>query len=160
MMIIPLTKGQHAFVDDRDYGYLMQWKWRALECRNGNYRAVSTSVRRHGMRKPKKVYMHRIIMGYTGDMHIDHKNHYALDNRRKNLRLCTRSQNGHNAARRLNNKSGHKGVSWSKYTNKWVAQIGINMTTINLGHFENIDDAVAARKMAEEKYVGEFAFGS
>ncbi len=156
MMIIPLTKGKHAFVDDRDYGYLMQWKWRALEGRNETYR-VARTVKGHGAKR-RSIYMHRVIMNYSGNMGIDHENNYALDNRRKNLRICTKSQNGHNTGRQVKNKSGHKGVSWSEDREKWVAQIGINMTTKNLGHFTNINDAISARKEAEEKYVGEFAF--
>ncbi len=95
MMIIPLTNGKYTFVDDRDYGYLMGWKWQVLEGRNGRRCAIRSSARKRG-RKRRNMYMHRVIMNYSGNMHIDHVNNNALDNRRSNLRICTPSQNYHN----------------------------------------------------------------
>ncbi|EIT85925.1 hypothetical protein A374_08819 [Fictibacillus macauensis ZFHKF-1] len=50
------------------------------------------------------------------------------------------------------NKSGHKGVCWYKPRNKWRAYICFKGDRINLGHYEKLEDAVAARKEAEEKY--------
>lgn len=50
------------------------------------------------------------------------------------------------------NKSGHKGVMWNKHRNKWQAYIGFKGKNINLGYYDLIEDAVAARKQAEEKY--------
>lgn len=51
-----------------------------------------------------------------------------------------------------NNSSGCKGVSWNKGHKKWQAYIGIHGRTIKLGYFENIEDAITARKNAEEEY--------
>lgn len=50
------------------------------------------------------------------------------------------------------NKSGHKGVIWDKQRNKWRAYIGFKGKSINLGYFEDKEDAIKARQMAEEKY--------
>lgn len=50
------------------------------------------------------------------------------------------------------NKSGHKGVIWMENRSKWRAYIGFKGKQITLGHFENLDDAVKARKLGEEKY--------
>lgn len=52
----------------------------------------------------------------------------------------------------INNTSGTKGVCWDKTRNKWVAQINIRKKAIRLGRFDDINDAIAARKAAEEKY--------
>ena len=35
---------------------------------------------------------------------------------------------------------------------KWVAEIGVNRRKIHLGTFETFEDAIKARKAAEEKY--------
>ena len=48
--------------------------------------------------------------------------------------------------------SGIVGVSWNKKVKKWHARIGVNGTRIDLGKFDNLDDAILARKEAEKKY--------
>lgn len=50
------------------------------------------------------------------------------------------------------NKSGHKGVRYEPTKGKWKAYIGYKGKQITLGYFENKDDAISARKKAEEKY--------
>ena len=50
------------------------------------------------------------------------------------------------------NTSGHKGVIWLKERKKYRAHIGYKGKQIHLGHFDNIDDAIKARKSAEIKY--------
>lgn len=51
-----------------------------------------------------------------------------------------------------NSKSGIKGVSWNKSKGKWVATMRFKNRQIYLGAFTNIEDAIKARKAAEEKY--------
>ncbi len=50
------------------------------------------------------------------------------------------------------NSSGHKGVHWNKTRDKWESSIRINNKLKFLGRFENIDDAIFARKEAESMY--------
>ena len=50
------------------------------------------------------------------------------------------------------NKSGTKGVHLVKKTNKWKATISFKGEMIYLGCFADIQDAINARKEAEEKY--------
>ena len=54
------------------------------------------------------------------------------------------------------NSSGHNGVYWNKKSQKWVAQITFKGITHYLGSFEKIQDAVTARKKAEDRMYGEF----
>lgn len=51
-----------------------------------------------------------------------------------------------------NNKSGVRGVYFSKKENCYIAKIGIQGKTITLGRFANLTDAAKARKAAEDKY--------
>lgn len=55
-----------------------------------------------------------------------------------------------------NNTSGIKGVSWSKSRNKWVAQIQFKGKKYNLGRYDKKEDAMKARKEAEEKLHKQF----
>lgn len=88
---------------------------------------------------------------------IDHINGDTLDNRIANLRLATRAQNGANQGLRRNNTSGVKGVSWDAKRGRWFASITIEGKSKALGRFDDFDDAVAARKAAEDEHHGVFA---
>jgi hypothetical protein len=50
------------------------------------------------------------------------------------------------------NKSGVKGVMWFEQRNCWKAYITIAGKTKHLGHFKDKEDAIKARKEAEEIY--------
>jgi len=56
----------------------------------------------------------------------------------------------HNLAK--NNTSGVKGISFDKKRQKYVAQIRFRSRGIFLGRYSDINDAISARKEAEEKY--------
>lgn len=55
---------------------------------------------------------------------------------------------------RADNKTGCKGVSFNKNTNQYVANINRNNKRTYLGSFDDIDQAIKARKSAEER-IGE-----
>ena len=55
-----------------------------------------------------------------------------------------------------NNSSGYNGVYLNRRTQKWTAQIGFKGKNYNLGSFSRIEDAVEARKKAEDRIYGEF----
>ena len=85
---------------------------------------------------------------------VDHIHHNTLDNRKSELRLCTRSQNAQNTRKPKTNTSGHKGVSRDNH--KWRATIKINGQRIHLGIFTDINDAIAARAAAVNLYHKEY----
>jgi hypothetical protein len=125
MKRIKLTHGKSALVDDEDFEMLNQWKW----CCGKGY-----AVR--GIRDGKKmigVSMHRVIIAAKKGEEVDHINRNRLDNRRKNLRIVTRSQNRRNG--------GGKGYHWSEVSQKWFAQIQINGKKKYLGLFTKESDA-------------------
>jgi hypothetical protein len=82
---------------------------------------------------------------------LDHINRIRDDNRINNLREASNSENLQNMSLTSRNTSGYKGVSWNKRECKWYARIYLNYKEIYLGYFTNLDDAVAARKQAEEQ---------
>lgn len=85
---------------------------------------------------------------------VDHIDGDPSDNRR--LREVTNAQNQRNAKRRSDNKSGHKGVCWSKHRQKWHSYIYENGRCRTLGFFSDKTEAIMARKTAAVQMFGEY----
>lgn len=110
--------------------------------------------------KGKTAYVHHVVFllhhGYL-PKYIDHVDGNSLNNRIENLRAATQSQNIANSRRSIANKSGHKGVSFRKDTQKWQAQIMFNYKHISLGCFESKEAAVEAYQRAAKKFFQNFS---
>ena len=108
------------------------------------------------VRNSKQEYLHRFILEEF-ELHVDHINGNTLDNRKSNLRKCTNADNLKNRVRLpKNNTSGILGVRYRKDRNKWHTEIQYNNQKINLGSYQNKEDAIQARLAAEIKYFGEY----
>ncbi len=152
MRKIKLTKGYYAILDDDDFTRLGQFKWSALEAKNGVIYAVRYD-------RDEFVFLHREVMG-TRDpsVMIDHRNRNGLNCTRRNLRFCTNSLNSANRIKsRCPASSFFKGVSWDKINRKWRADIQVNYKRLNLGRFCSEKEAARAYNAAAKKYFGEFA---
>jgi hypothetical protein len=82
---------------------------------------------------------------------LDHINRDKSDNRMCNLRIADQSVNMHNVATRVNSKSGVAGVTWRADRKKWNARIKVGYKNFNLGLFDDMPSAVAARQAAERR---------
>lgn len=160
MKRIKLTQGKFAIVDNEDYELVKQWKWCAVLYRNSFY-AVSNRHRWEN-KTPICIKMARIIMGAKKGQVVDHINHNTLDNRRKNLRICSPIQNSYNRRIGKNNTTGYKGVSkctsLCRYYGKDVfqAQIRVNGKLITLGYGTNKGKLAQLYQDASIKYFGHF----
>ena len=113
MRTIPLTHGKVTLVDDEDYERFGHVTWRVWNNTCGYFYVSNRYSLGKGRRKRR--LLHREIIGAPPGMVVDHINHDTLDNRKENLRLCTRSQNGMNRkGPPSNSTSGVRGVSWKK----------------------------------------------
>lgn len=102
-------------------------------------------------------YLHSVLLDKSDRrLYVDHRDRNRLNNRKNNLRIATPSQNGMNKSLRSNNTSGRVGVHWSASNEKWCAMICNEGRHVNLGYFENFDDAVKCREKAEHEIFGEF----
>ncbi|WP_411706281.1 AP2 domain-containing protein [Edaphovirga cremea] len=101
--------------------------------------------------------LHKVVFGAT-DLEVDHRNENKLDCRKENLREATHQQNNFNKVANSNNKSGYKGVSFYRASNKWQASIKVNGRSKHLGHHETPEKAALAYNQAASKYFGEFAY--
>lgn len=155
-MEIPLSKGLVAIVDAADYQWLSKWKWCAFKAPHQNtYYAMRKERMPDGKRRT--VRMHRSIMDASADQEIDHKDGNGLNNTRGNLRIATHQQNACNRRLPSHNTSGHRGVSWAKFCQKWQARIQIDGKKKNLGYFATLEEAAQAYNKAAKEFHGEFA---
>lgn len=155
--LIPLTQGMTTLVDAGDYDALMKFKWYAMKDKNGNFTARRNNTLDSGKRVT--VLMHRQILNAPADMEVDHENHNTLDNRRRNIRICTPTQNACNRRRRVNNSSGCKGVSWSALHEQWRVRVQIEGKSRDMGLYRNFADAKEAYVKGAKKIHGEFFHG-
>lgn len=132
---------QKFYIDLDDLEFAEKYTWHANDNGYIMSRINGTLVR-----------LHRVIMSCPDDMEVDHKNHNTYDNRKSNLRIVTRSQNN------MNRDS--KGVHFVEKDNRYVAYIKINGERKHLGSFANENDAIKARKDAEDRYFGEYSYSN
>lgn len=88
---------------------------------------------------------------------VDHKDTDKTNNRWKNLRAATKTENGQNSRKSRRNPAGLKGAQWFKRTQQWRSRIVVNGRELSLGYFATAEEAHAAYKEAAQKHFGEFA---
>lgn len=155
-IIIHLNQGYQTIIDDIDSD-LAALKWRS----NKGYaiRWVSTKI----YKGRKLIFMHREILSRKLNRPLetyercDHIDGNPSNNCRNNLRLATPRENSQNRKVVVHNTSGYTGVCFDRNRGKWRADIKLPHKRKFLGHFSNIEDAIKARKEAEQTYFGEFA---
>lgn len=149
MRKLQLTKGKVAIVDDEDYEFLSKWKWSF----SGEYAVRGVYLGKlNGKARYKRVYLHRLINNTPDDLETDHINRDKLDNRKANLRTVNRGQNNRNRDGYKNNLVGVAGINWYGSLGKYRALIVVNKARIHLGYFDRVEEAIAIRKLAEQKY--------
>lgn len=140
--------------DAVDHHIVAQYTWRAEIHEHTTYAACTT-------RRPDgrwtTLYMHRLLIGAPKGKQVDHRNHDGLDNRRRNLRLATSSQNLANQLKNPGRSSRFKGVTWHRRGGKWQAQIAVEGKRRYLGLHETEEAAARAYNKAAREAWGNFA---
>jgi hypothetical protein len=136
----------HVFLDEEDLWLLEIAAWR---------------VDRYGY-VTGNVAMHRAVMKAAPGVDVDHIHNQRNDDRKSQLRICTRSQNCHNRQKIANGKTTrYKGVWETKY-GYFTAQLKVRqpdgkIKRVGCGYF---DTALAAAVSYDQKAVecfGEFS---
>jgi hypothetical protein len=139
-------------IDIEDYEKIKNYRWYISFSKQWDrFREIIANTY---LNKKQLLVLHQLIMN---DKMVDHKNGNIFDNRKENLRKCTKSENAWNRGKQKNNTSGYKGVYWDKSRNKWLVFIGVNKKYIHIGRFSNIIEAAKAYNEAAIKYHGKFA---
>jgi hypothetical protein len=146
-----------TYMSAEDQELCLYHRWRSG---TGGY--VVRSARKCEGRGRGSVFLHREVMkrvlgrelGPTEQ--VDHKNHLKNDNRRENLRLCTRAENLRNRQTFRNNRTGFKGVRLVE-RGKYSARIMANGRNYNLGLFLTAEEASKAYQLRAVELHGQFA---
>jgi hypothetical protein len=107
-----------------------------------------------GSIKGKCRYEQKILSRYIvglekGDpREVDHINRNPLDNRRINLRACTRQENARNRQAKC---------VWRTPNGKWASCVSVNGRSLHLGTFDTEVMAIAESNEHKKKNHGEFA---
>lgn len=131
-----------ALVDYEDLPKLIKYKWRLSKQGYAINRQIG--------------YMHRVVLDSPKEKEVDHIHHNTLDNRKSQLRLCTRSQNSMNRRHQSNSTTKIKGVYKCSQTGKYACEITVGGRRIWLGRHSSLEKAKQVRNEAEIKYFGEY----
>lgn len=146
---IKLTQGKYALVDVEDFEFLNKRKWHLKKNENVFY----------AVHRRTRMRMHRLILKASADQYVDHINGNGLDNRRANIRTCSKEQNGANRKKNKNNSCGYKGVWIYKNVKRdpYAASIMWRGTKYLLGRFRTAKEAHKAYIKKAKELHGEFA---
>ena len=120
------------YFDKEDYDLIKNYCW----FENDQGYALSRETDGSNIR------LHRLILHPKDDEIIDHKNQNRLDNRKDNLRIANKQNNGINRPCNSNNKLGVKGVNLQSNGKKYTARIMVDGKDIYLGSFNTIEEAL------------------
>jgi len=172
---LPLFKGivgreeiaAHSLLDKADYYKCCRVMWTLgaggysvmrLSRRNRSRLGIESKHGRGDKNKPQQ--LHRFLLEVKDNLTmVDHINHTPLDNRRCNLRLCTRQDNARNCRKSTDSTSSFKGVYNCKgnKSKPWKATIGLNRKLIHLGYYTSESTAAKAYNTKALELFGEFA---
>lgn len=136
MKKIKLTNcNKFTLVDDEDYELVNSYRWRML---NTGYIASGSNG----------FLLHRLINKTPEGKETDHINRDKLDNRKSNLRTCTRSENVLN---REFNQPRRGSITRNTRWGYWQVRVQVNKQRIWLGNFKLKADAKKAIKEFNDK---------
>jgi hypothetical protein len=160
-MLIELTRGLRSILDDDVPEEIKAIKWNAHWRRSAFYASARVKLTPGRKGKSLMISMHRLIVGAAEGDIVDHINGNTLDNRRSNLRICSRAQNKQNARKKSQSASQYKGVRYrpgkKTTTPPWMAVITANGERLCLGRFATEIEAARCYDEAAKRYFGEFA---
>lgn len=131
-----------AIIDIEDVSIIEKYKW-CMTTSNGLNYAVT-------FKKNKPIYMHRLVMDADKKVNIDHINHNTLDNRKRNLRPASVSENGRNV--------NAKGVYYDAKNDQYYSQIMYKGTKIALKRYSTYEESKYSRWYAEQILFKEFQY--
>lgn len=153
-----LNRAKWTIVDLDEIEKLSKYSWYFANAPTGGYAAMDIWKDKKVVKK--QLGMHRFLMNCPKGMEVDHIDGNTLDNRKRNLRICTHAENIRNVRLAKNNTSGYKGVVcyYSKRLGlRYVAQIVFENKAHYLGTYNTAVDAALAYNYKAIELFGDFA---
>lgn len=152
---IPLTRGHVATVDADMYDELNKYNWHS----HAGYAA--RTKKRKGV--VTIILMHREILGLKDPSQIvDHINRDKADNRRSNLRIVSKSENGRNRPKDSDGSNQYKCIykfhDKHKRKKPYYVQITVNGKKHHGGYFKSPDEALDTYNDMAKRLHGDFAY--
>ena len=171
---------KYTLVDDEDYEKVVEAKDKRGKPKKWYCHNNGGARTDYAMSSSRRDSIHRLVMGNPKGMCVDHINGDTLDNRKENLRVCTRSQNSQNQRLKSHSQSGYKGVyevkkpNRHKYVSKKTGKVtyresipkkrfqayiggGHGKRHIKLGNYATAEEAAEVRDKKALEIHGEFA---
>lgn len=108
------------------------------------YGAKNIIICKNWLENPKLFFEWALKNGYNDTLTIDRINSYG-NYTPDNCRFVAKSEQPYNLRNLITNKSGYKGISWSKKEKRWLSIISINNRSKRIGSFKNVKEACEAR---------------
>jgi hypothetical protein len=158
---IPLSSHKYpnlfALVDPEDAELVNQYRWRPRKSSYDPTAFYADARISLGHNRRRFIQMHRLILDARADQVVDHINGDTLDNRRGNLRVCTRGQNSMHQRGSRSNPSGYKGVSRAR-SGAWRVECKKDGVRYYLGSFPTPEEAALTYNELAIRLHGEFAY--
>lgn len=146
----PLKKRNYFYFDLEDYEKIKKYCW-------GFNTYGYLIAHNKGSVEQNHIRLHNLIMENDPLYEIDHIKHKNYDNRKSELRICTHSENMKNYKK--NNSTKNIYIRQLKDNKKrYYYFLQCDNEYVPGDTFDTFEEAVAARKEAEDKYFGEFSY--
>lgn len=150
------TRYRTIVIDAANLPMVTAYKWHVRADDKSLYVRAWIDSRRASADRGKAIYLQDLLMRPGGGEVVDFINNNTLDCRRSNKRLADKSDDCCNRSVAHSN-TGYLGVHYCAERKKYVAQIRYRGKGKNIGRFDNLMDAVAAREKTAADLHGEFA---
>ena len=148
----------HVLLDDEDYDRVVtEGKWHIHKDPHRGVFYVRTNT--YENRKQTAIYLHRFIMDAPKGKVVDHINGDGRDNRKENLRICTKLENMRNRNTPPRGEVGYYGVTdhaIHQYAKNYRVAIRFQKKYIHGGMFFTAEEAAMEYDKLAKEYHGEF----
>ena len=144
-------EGVYFYLYENDWDRVRELSWRIDAM---GYIVSSTLTRKN---KEQPIFLHRLLMNAKKKELVDHEDTNPLNNRRENLRICTKPNNNRNRSPVKKYGREVSGVSLNK-SGTWSAEISHDKVRTRLGTFRTYVEAVQARFNGELEHFGKYSY--